>query len=305
MKKILIIIGLYIIGVNILLSQPQPPCTMPCNPYVPWTYHQGVPVLMPQAGQCPTCTLYVDYWERECNSIIQLQMGSIQTSGDCAECLDFIPYYAFDWVVSHSSLVENKLNALHSADPFNRHCISDIEASRSTCIEWINTGGASGPSWHAQTCTTNICCHYVMEVCIDANGIIESPSYIIYDGQEYDCDGLQGSCINYCGTYSVRKSFNPEKINIEDLKKGSNYVTISPNPTKGNILMKFITKDFGEYKIIISNLTGKSIFEETVSVNSNGLQKEIDLGNSPDGIYLYKIIFDGKIMQSGKLNLVK
>ena len=73
---------------------------------------------------------------------------------------------------------------------------------------------------------------------------------------------------------------------------------ISPNPFSSLITVK-LSEDIkgANYKLIILNMTGAEIFQ----TNLSGTSTSINTSEISPGLYFYRIIYDGKILQNGKI----
>ena len=85
---------------------------------------------------------------------------------------------------------------------------------------------------------------------------------------------------------------------IFDTKLTNENITIYPNPTKNNILIKFTKLQRATIKIY--NLFGKLLFEKNLSQNNI----EIDLSLYPDGVYLIQLLQNNQI-QNKKITLIR
>ncbi|MGQ0828226.1 MAG: T9SS type A sorting domain-containing protein [Bacteroidota bacterium] len=85
------------------------------------------------------------------------------------------------------------------------------------------------------------------------------------------------------------------EINNEDFK-----IYLYPNPSDGNILLEYIFKQNGILNIY--DVTGKLIEEYELNANRGELQINTNLSN---GIYLYQVIVNDRIVKSDKLVVIK
>ena len=74
-------------------------------------------------------------------------------------------------------------------------------------------------------------------------------------------------------------------------------VSVYPNPTKGNIHIKFHNSQIDEMEFILFNYLGQAI--KTIKVNTN--HSQIDLGDLTTGIYYYHIKSKGTIISKNKI----
>ncbi len=79
-------------------------------------------------------------------------------------------------------------------------------------------------------------------------------------------------------------------------------INIYPNPSDGNIVLKYLITHNGEGIIKIYDLTGKLIKEYKLNSNSNNLTLNTNLNN---GIYSYQVIVNNKTVKTDKLIIIK
>jgi hypothetical protein len=88
---------------------------------------------------------------------------------------------------------------------------------------------------------------------------------------------------------------------INEISVGNNSVRVYPNPSKGVFNFKFTSQsEFVENKCTVEvyNMLGEKVYSNKF-FNS---QFSINIGNEPQGIYLYRVITNkGEVMGSGKL----
>jgi hypothetical protein len=72
-----------------------------------------------------------------------------------------------------------------------------------------------------------------------------------------------------------------------------NEISIYPNPTNSTIEFKGV--DLEKYQVSIFDINGNSI------IKNSKTNRKIDLSKQPQGIYLYKIEENGKVIQEGKI----
>ncbi|MCC6371801.1 MAG: PKD domain-containing protein [Bacteroidia bacterium] len=138
----------------------------------------------------------------------------------------------------------------------------------------------------------------------------------LYTSHQYSTSGNYNICLTVtvscgatsstCSTYSVYKTAN-NVVNINVIKPAGifeitgieNSITenrdykIVPNPNNGWFMLTINTSAV-EFKISVRNLLGQNIYEE-VCVASNGMQeKQLDLRESPAGVYFVELSVGGK-----------
>ena len=81
-----------------------------------------------------------------------------------------------------------------------------------------------------------------------------------------------------CQTFVI----NPNAISENDFSS----ITISPNPSSGNLFIDFGNKNFGATEISFSDVIGQQIY--TTSVSASGKQ-ELNLSEFSKGIYFMRL----------------
>jgi hypothetical protein len=71
---------------------------------------------------------------------------------------------------------------------------------------------------------------------------------------------------------------------------------VYPNPSTG---IFYINSNIEKYNIVVFNIMGKIVYQSSVS----SAQSVIDLSGNASGIYIYRILSDGKDVATGKLLL--
>ncbi len=91
-------------------------------------------------------------------------------------------------------------------------------------------------------------------------------------------------------------------VGIEKIKRSVTTVKVYPNPSNGTMLIEYTIKQSDSGVMKIYDLTGKLVEEYILSSNKNELQINTDLNN---GIYLYQVIVNDRIVKSDKLVIIK
>lgn len=76
-----------------------------------------------------------------------------------------------------------------------------------------------------------------------------------------------------------------------------NYVTIYPNPFKNQLSISLNSQQINKCELRMYTILGAEVLSKTITGQTFTLQT----GNLSEGIYLYKVIYNDKIIQSGKL----
>lgn len=77
----------------------------------------------------------------------------------------------------------------------------------------------------------------------------------------------------------MEEGFDQEEINA----------IVSPNPVQDNLFIDLEVVSKSDYNISITNVTGKTLYMEAVSLNSEQTQLSVDMSNFPNGFYMVKI----------------
>jgi hypothetical protein len=75
----------------------------------------------------------------------------------------------------------------------------------------------------------------------------------------------------------------------ETMKLG---MEISPNPTSGVFVLTLNNGNKGPVTLTVTDVTGKTILERTITTDKKVLKETVDLGKQPNGIYLVKLKSD-------------
>jgi hypothetical protein len=92
-------------------------------------------------------------------------------------------------------------------------------------------------------------------------------------------------------------SISVKEINDKEFK-----ISLYPNPSNSNFLLKYTLKQDDVGAIRIYDLTGKLVEEYGLNTNRNELQLNTNLNN---GVYLYQVIVNERIVKSNKLVIIK
>lgn len=301
-NKLLILIVTFILFTGSLLSQePEPPCSYPCPPpFKPWTRAVVLNHTLP-GGSCPTCLVSFEYWYRECGEEIQVVLGSVHITGNCTQCEGWINWYAADWAVRNNPLIADKI-AKGWTDT-SRFCYEDYKLSLLACYQWVPGGGGiviNPGGWHTEPCNSTACCKFTLEICKNEDGILETAYQL--DSPFIICDEGCFSGCNFYGDYLEKmNNYN----NTLEYDNNNTSTAITPNPNDGSFTVNLKNYKLGNYSIVINDLLGNIIFNHSISVNSVDYQYKILLDNSKPGTYIYRIMFDNEVYQTGKLNITK
>jgi hypothetical protein len=84
------------------------------------------------------------------------------------------------------------------------------------------------------------------------------------------------------------------QTDVEKVDKNKIGLNVYPNPTNGNIKIEISSTSFISKKIVITDLTGKVVFEEIPSHHTNGTPIEVNLNHLDAGIYNLTIFGSGE-----------
>lgn len=304
MKKLIysfflvLFLSAFVVSISVFSQPPLPPCDHSCAPpFTQWVLAVETNHTLP-GGSCPNCSVSFEYWYRICNGNIEVVVGSVFKSGDCALCDSWITWYAHDWASKHNPAILDVFAAnWHLGE---RYCYDEQKFSMLSCYHWVPGGGITNPGgWHSEPCATEECCTFNMTICKNENGDIESAYQQTWPPMPVICeDGCENNCVFFSDSYKIGSL-------TENSNEDNNRVIITPNPNNGNFIVNFNVAEKGVYTVIITDLLGNTIYSESISVNSLSMQKEITLEKCNAGTYLYSIMFDTQSYQSGKISVIK
>ncbi len=179
-------------------------------------------------------------------------------------------------------------------------CVPGIEVVNVSCWYW--TGGLSAP-WVMHWCNTDNCCFVEYEICLE-NGqyvikyVTESGPTVacgIEDGNQclFVCDWLPsiGVLARSVETDSPKETNNEQSLN-------NTYVT--PNPGDNSVIIGMNEKVEGKLIIEVFNSTGVRITSSEMNCKMSEPKLTLDVSDLNNGVYLYYIIQDGRIIGNGK-----
>lgn len=93
-------------------------------------------------------------------------------------------------------------------------------------------------------------------------------------------------------------------LGIEGISSNSGHISVYPNPNNGQFNLES-TFDNGAYQVEIYNILGEKVYSTNLNTMNGGISP-INIGNQPNGIYLYRVITDsGELLGDGKLIIQK
>jgi plastocyanin len=72
-------------------------------------------------------------------------------------------------------------------------------------------------------------------------------------------------------------------------------LSVFPNPSEGRFMLNATGIRAGQVQVRITAMDGRTVYSETLNSTGNDLQKRIDLGGYPSGIYFVSVTSDNKI----------
>ena len=310
MKKLIFLIMLILLislidGGIILANDPILSCDPGC-PGVLWNEvlsENAIPL-----PNCPTCPITVHYkWRlNTCYNppkfefvLYDFNIGN----SVCQDCInsqytpDFVVHWVNNYLVSQSNPIKG---IIIPGGP----CVTNIQADLANCWHsvWLDQGITGRPAgYYYVSCDGSTCCILTFIVCKDASGRIDPypPQVINYIPSPVNL--CTGGCIPICQTYQPKIGFEDE-INTTANKES---VAIIPNPSDGNLKIQFNVTSKGIYEILITDLKGKTVFENSFTVNSGNDEKELNLKNCPNGSYSFRVTYNGQVIQTGLVLISK
>ena len=116
----------------------------------------------------------------------------------------------------------------------------------------------------------------------------------------YGFKGRKIICSTRCiFTSTICECFEDEtKVETKVIDEAKKDIKLYPNPSKDGIFNLNTVDGFSEVTIIVADLTGRIIKEETRTKENITLR--VDLSNQPSGIYIINLQSDGKTISSKK-----
>ena len=122
------------------------------------------------------------------------------------------------------------------------------------------------------------------------------------------CPPPVGNCVTTCGqewnsTGPLPKlpSFEINSISKENLSVIS---FVQPNPTNGKTEIHLQMEEKGKVSFLVFDINGREIQKETVDKDSYESICQFDVKKFLEGVYSYQILFDGKMVGTGRFVVV-
>lgn len=94
-----------------------------------------------------------------------------------------------------------------------------------------------------------------------------------------------GGCMDTVGNYEIKDETVTSLKEVQTVYD----LTISPNPTSGQIYIDFKSNSTDDIKIEIQNIIGQTLVKEYIKNSGKTIHQELDLGDQNAGIYFVKI----------------
>ena len=275
-----------------------PPClsAYPCPPPIPpnngWNQLTVGPIAI---DGCDGCTITVTFSQRSlpCTGAKQLQMESFSVSNQCKACFS-------DGVLFQKAIgIMLKMNTI-AVPQLNGDCIDGIEVVNVSCWKW--TQGVSAP-WVMSWCNTDGCCTINYKICKQDGELVivyasNTSNYIIClpeNGNEciYVCDWLPQVGV-------LAKSIAIDENETQKYSQNQINSYILPNPSNNSVTIGLNEASNGNYSINIINSLGEKLIFSVKKVKSESPLYTVDVSMFTDGIYIYQIFQESKLVGHGK-----
>ena len=78
-------------------------------------------------------------------------------------------------------------------------------------------------------------------------------------------------------------------------------ISVFPNPTTGKFTVSFISENESKYTLKVFDILGETIIQKTIQSIEGINSREVDLSDSPKGIYLLMMYRDGEALKGVKI----
>lgn len=131
---------------------------------------------------------------------------------------------------------------------------------------------------------------------VDENGAsrLAQPVYAV----STTADGGTSTFINF-----VKESSSPSLESKKTLRKEQNaVVSVFPNPSNGQVTIKYFIPQNNKAEFIISDLSGRRLNSYFLLGENNQINIQEDLNS---GIYLYYVVSNGRIVKQDKIVVIR
>lgn len=294
MKKFMIFIAVtFVIITSVNLNAEISNCAnMPCNPSIPWSHIEAMPV---QSLACPDCTFDISYSFRVIicagKTVIQVEMEDwVWASNGCVTC---------PWA-TYSDMFEDAVTSFLSwAKSYSGFWAAEVfEYYSAPCWRFTNWGPNQFPKWYR--CPTNDCCIWMFDSEYNAETQkLELTNPVLIEPEFIDCNLAPAPFANYC--YNICGLVDPANLKICAYETEALRISrpiVFPNPTKEFIEVQIAIQKEGEITFDIFNIEGNLVFQ-TPEFNSTQGSFKIDVSQIPTGKYFINIKMNNKIISLG------
>lgn len=146
-------------------------------------------------------------------------------------------------------------------------------------------------------CEETICCFSAIDILWTDEGLVEDVISNIYSWDNYCEAQVAGDCKPACDVLDLNDYF-PKYGIIESSENKSSNLTVFPNPTEGNLNLKFNSQETGQGNIKIFTLDGQEVLSESFEKSTFNFDLQFDLSNQIAGHYIIKIYIEGRTYNS-------
>ncbi len=277
---------------------------MPC-PYGFWTSHSSGPI---SVEGCPNCQINIFYRYRkhlDCNPQYEdFILDSIQAlNPSCDSCYTEtgdIYQYALDWVIKYGA----------SAGLSVGDCDSNIRILNTGCWgTWIDTMlGQRIRDYFS--CDTNMCCWAVYKICrIDANTFTSQFEYGSLNDTIPACIPVTPApCYFICNVHvsdTLRTEIKAPVTVKEEITVPKENSIVIPNPSEGEVIIKYSSIITGKIKLEIYDELGNLIYMKSLNKDDIELSIPVSLIDIGDGIFYYRIKNGNNIINNGIFSIIR
>lgn len=305
---LLLLSGAFILTTSNIIADDPPPCVPDC-PLVTFTIPQTTETF--EVSACteesgPSCSITVTYtWRTGCDDWQDVQITKLSNGQYCNNC-------GLEEYFRQALLAIIKKNTM-DFDPKvdSVGCDSTWRFIIYSCWNMIYVPVGDDDTarvWLA--CVNSTCCEQELAVCRNPNGSINVTSLGDPTGQD-DCP------VEDCGMYSVCDWFDFDDfyfikapcLEIYDDQQPS-IISQVGDPIK--IIIHKETIELNEFHGKKGNMTfnlfdiyGNAVIQTSAQIGSVNYRMIISTSDLISGVYLYQIVFDDKVLQTGKLPIVR
>jgi len=119
-------------------------------------------------------------------------------------------------------------------------------------------------------------------------------------GYVWQVEAICESSENLTSDWSKPEYFHTAQLRTEEAGDMSSVLQLFPNPTAGTFTLDLKLDDEENSQVIIQvlNMLGQVVYDETTSVTNGALQKEIQLRDAANGMYMVKVTVGDEVFSS-------